>query len=125
MVIKSWHNFVKTKEVGILDNLLSNNVIFYSPVVHTPQKGLNITKTYLEAASKVLFNSSFKYINEIHQNNCAICEFECELNNIYINGIDIISWDNKNKITSFKVMVRPLKGILLLKEKTAEMLIKN
>ena len=46
MVIKSWHNFVKTKEVGILDNLLSNNVIFYSPVVHTPQKGLNITKTY-------------------------------------------------------------------------------
>ena len=71
MVIKSWHNFVKTKEVGILDNLLSNNVIFYSPGVHTPQKGLNITKTYLEAASKVLFNSSFKYINEINWNyNC-------------------------------------------------------
>ena len=36
MVIKIWHNFVKTKEVGILDNLLSNNVIFYSPVVHIP-----------------------------------------------------------------------------------------
>ena len=125
MVIKSWHNFVQTKDVGILDNLLSKNVIFYSPVVHTPQRGFNITKKYLEAASIVLFNGSFKYINEIHENNSAICEFECELNNTYINGIDIISWDYKDKITSFKVMVRPLKGILLLKERMAEILIKN
>ena len=125
MVINSWHNFVKTKDVGILDNLLSEAIIFYSPVVHTPQRGFNITKKYLEAASIVLFNGSFKYINEIHENNSAICEFECELNNTYINGIDIISWDYKNKITSFKVMVRPLKGILLLKERMAEILLKN
>ncbi|MDG2267945.1 MAG: nuclear transport factor 2 family protein [Alphaproteobacteria bacterium] len=123
MVIKNWHNFVKTKQVSILDSLLSENIIFYSPVVHSPQKGLNIAKKYLEAASLVLFNSSFKYINETHNTNSAICEFECELNNIYINGIDIIEWEN-NKITSFKVMVRPLKGILLLKEKMAEILIK-
>jgi hypothetical protein len=123
MVIKNWHNFVKTKQVSILDSLLSENIIFYSPVVHSPQKGLNIAKKYLEAASLVLFNSSFKYINETYDNNSAICEFECELNNIYINGIDIIEWEN-NKITSFKVMVRPLKGILLLKEKMAEILLK-
>jgi hypothetical protein len=123
MVIKNWHNFVKTKQVSILDSLLSENIIFYSPVVHSPQKGLNIAKKYLEAASLVLFNSSFKYINETYDNNSAICEFECELNNIYINGVDIIEWEN-NKITSFKVMVRPLKGILLLKEKMAEILIK-
>tara|TARA_B110000438_G_scaffold266382_1_gene280406 strand:+ start:2853 stop:3227 length:375 start_codon:yes stop_codon:yes gene_type:complete len=123
MVIKNWHNFVKTKQVSILDSLLSENIIFYSPVVHSPQKGLNIAKKYLEAASLVLFNSSFKYINETHNTNSAICEFECELNNIYINGVDIIEWEN-NKITSFKVMVRPLKGILLLKEKMAEILIK-
>ena len=123
MVIKNWHNFVKTKQLSILDSLLSENIIFYSPVVHSPQKGLNIAKKYLEAASLVLFNSSFKYINETHNTNSAICEFECELNNIYINGVDIIEWEN-NKITSFKVMVRPLKGILLLKEKMAEILIK-
>ena len=123
MVIKNWHNFVKTKQVSILDSLLSENIIFYSPVVHSPQKGLNIAKKYLEAASLVLFNSSFKYINETYDNNSAICEFECELNNIYINGVDIIEWENY-KITSLKVMVRPLKGILLLKEKMAEILIK-
>ena len=36
MVIKNWHNFVKTKQVSILDSLLSENIIFYSPVVHSP-----------------------------------------------------------------------------------------
>jgi hypothetical protein len=122
MVIKNWHNFVATKDVSILDNLISVDAVFYSPVVHTPQKGDKITKTYLKAASEVLFNDSFKYINEIHQDKTAICEFECELENIYINGIDIISWEN-NKIISFKVMVRPLKGILLLKEKMGKILL--
>jgi|TARA_B100000795_G_C22734704_1_gene412837 hypothetical protein len=124
MVIKNWHNFVKTKDPKILDNLLSENIIFYSPVVHSPQIGFNISKKYLMAASEVLFNVSFKYINEIHNNKYAICEFECELNNIYINGVDIIKWNN-NKITSFKVMVRPLKGVLLLKEKMAEILMRS
>ncbi len=124
MVIESWHNFVKTKDKSILDNLIAENAIFYSPVVHTPQRGSIITKIYLKAASEVLFNRSFKYINEISQDNKAICEFECQLDDIYINGIDIISWEG-NKITSFKVMVRPLKGILLLKEKMANILLKK
>ena len=69
----------------------------------------------------MLFDNSFKYINEMQVNNQAICEFECKLDDIYVNGIDIISWKN-NKITNFKVMVRPLKGILLLKEKMAKIL---
>lgn len=124
MVIERWHNFVKTKDTIILESLISENAIFYSPVVHTPQKGSAITKIYLKAASEVLFNGSFKYINEITQENKAICEFECTLDDIYINGIDIISWQN-NKITNFKVMIRPLKGILLLKEKMANILLKN
>ena len=122
MVIENWHNFVKTKNISILDSLLSENIIFYSPVVHSPQIGFNISKKYLKAASIVLFNSSFKYINETHNNNSAILEFECELNAIYINGVDIIEWDTNNQITSFKVMVRPLKGILLLKDRMAEIL---
>tara|TARA_E500000081_G_scaffold59273_1_gene61949 strand:- start:345 stop:719 length:375 start_codon:yes stop_codon:yes gene_type:complete len=122
MVLERWHNFVKTKDASILDSLISEDAVFYSPVVHTPQRGDKITKTYLKAAAEVLFGNSFKYINEIYKDNHAICEFECKLDNIYINGIDIISWDN-NKIITFKVMVRPLKGILLLKDKMASILV--
>ena len=124
MVIEEWHNFVKTKNINILDRILSDEVVFYSPAVHTPQVGKQITKKYLLTAAEVLFKENFKYVSEVKGNEIAICEFECNIDEIYINGIDIITWNGLNQITSFKVMVRPLKGLMILKEKMANILSK-
>ena len=124
MVIEEWHNFVKTKNINILDRILSEEVVFYSPAVHTPQVGKQITKKYLLTAAEVLFKENFKYVSEVKGNEIAICEFECNIDEIYINGIDIITWNGLNQITSFKVMVRPLKGLMILKEKMANILLK-
>ena len=44
----------------------------------------------------------------------AVLEFENEIEGIKINGVDIITFSDDSKITHFKVMVRPLKGINLL-----------
>ena len=49
-------------------------------------------------------------------------EFESEIDGIVINGVDIIKWSADDKITEFKVMIRPLKAINLIHEKMAEML---
>ena len=122
MVIDEWHNFVKTKNVNILDKILSEDVIFYSPAVYTPQVGLKVTKKYLITAAEILFNGKFRYISEIKLENIASCEFEGFIDGVYVNGIDIIEWSTSHKITSFKVLVRPLKGLLILKEKMAEKL---
>ena len=124
MVIEEWHNFVKTKNINILDRILSDEVVFYSPAVHTPQVGKQITKKYLLTAAEVLFKENFKYVSEVKGNEIAICEFECNIDEIYINGIDLIIWNGSNQITSFKVMVRPLKGLMILKEKMANILLK-
>ena len=124
MVIEEWHNFVKTKNINILDRILSDEVVFYSPAVHTPQVGKQITKKYLLTAAEVLFKENFKYVSEVEGNEIAICEFECNIDEIYINGIDIITWNGLNQMTSFKVMVRPLKGLMILKEKMANILLK-
>ena len=125
MVIEEWHKFVKTKDLNILDNILSKDVIFYSPAVHTPQVGIEITKKYLTTATEILFNGKFKYTSEIKGDYIASCEFEGYIDDIYVNGIDIIKWDTSDKIISFKVLVRPLKGLWILKEKMAEKLVKN
>ena len=55
MVIEEWHNFVKTKNINILDRILSEEVVFYSPAVHTPQVGKQITKKYLLTAAAVSY----------------------------------------------------------------------
>lgn len=110
-VIKKWHLIVETKNVDLLDDILADDAKMYSPVVHTVQKGKEITKMYLSGAVMVLSNDNFRYVREVYDDGFALLEFETELDGISVNGVDMISWDSNNKITDFKVMVRPLKGI--------------
>ena len=134
--VEKWHDIMKNPGSNVsekLDELLDDDVGFYSPVVFTPQKGKDITKLYLAAAGGVFSSdkdkqetkpkeSKFKYIKEIVQDNYACLEFETEINGIYVNGIDLITWNEENKITEFKVLVRPLQAVNTLHQMMGEML---
>ena len=134
--IEKWHDIMKNPGQNIsekLDDLLHDDVVFYSPVVFTPQKGKDITKLYLAAAGGVFSSdkdkkeskskeSKFKYIKELIQDNHACLEFETEINGIYVNGVDLITWNEDNKITEFKVLVRPLQAVNTLHQMMGEML---
>jgi len=115
--LEKWHQAVRTRDVKILDEILAEDVIFYSPVVWTPQEGKEITKMYLTAAMFVIGNDDFKYEKEVVANNQACLEFTTKIGDITINGIDIITLNDEGKIIEFKVMVRPLKAIMTLKDK--------
>ena len=78
----------------------------------------------MATATKILFDNNCKYISEVKGDKISSSEFEGFLDDIYVNGIDIIRWNSSNKITSFKVFVRPLKGLLVLKDKMADELSK-
>ena len=94
-----------------LRDMLHDNVVFRSPVVHTPQEGKKITFAYLTAAGNTLGNDHFKYVRVFDCGDKAVLEFEGEMDGIKINGVDMIEWDADGKIVDFKVMVRPLKAI--------------
>lgn len=94
--------------------LLHPDAVFESPVVHTPQRGRDITFKYLASAEKVLGGEGFVYRGEWRSENGAVLEFEREIDGIKINGVDIITFDGDGRITHFKVMVRPLKAMNLL-----------
>tara|TARA_B100001559_G_scaffold125740_1_gene105581 strand:+ start:37 stop:465 length:429 start_codon:yes stop_codon:yes gene_type:complete len=134
--IEQWHEIMKSggsDAAEKLDDLLHDDVVFYSPVVFTPQRGKDATKLYLAAASGVFSNkkrkpseekkeSKFKYVKEIVEGNTACLEFETEMNGIYVNGIDLISWNEDNKITEFKVLIRPLQAVNTIHEMMGKML---
>ena len=117
-----WHRLVAQRDPGGLDALLAEEVIFYSPVVHTPQVGKAITTRYLQAAFHVFFNESFRYVREVVGPRDAVLEFQVEIDGIAVNGVDMIGWDEDGRIVSFKVMLRPLKAIELIHRKMAAML---
>jgi len=112
--IAGWHEFVRTRDPALLHDLLAEDAVFESPVVHTPQAGRPIVEKYLLAAMTVLNNDSFRYLGEWTADGSAVLEFACEIEGIAINGVDMIAWNEAGKITRFKVMVRPLKAINLL-----------
>ena len=120
--IKAWHRLVETRDEKGLDAILADNVVFHSPVVHTPQEGKPITKFYLTAALHVLNNDTFKYLREVIQCNNAVLEFQTELEGIHINGVDMITWDTDGRIIDFKVMLRPLKAVNMVHRMMGEML---
>ena len=123
--LKKWHEVMSSGNVKLLDTLLADNVVFHSPVVHTPQKGKQITMAYLSAASKVLGGDGFTYTREVIGKCNFVLEFTKEIDGILINGVDIVSYDDNDQIIDFKVMVRPLKAVNLIHQKMGEMLIKQ
>ncbi|MEQ1643712.1 MAG: nuclear transport factor 2 family protein [Pyrinomonadaceae bacterium] len=120
--LEKWHSIVRTRDASRISAFLAYDVVFYSPVVHTPQIGKAISTMYLTAALHVFGNDSFRYVREIVGDNDAVLEFETEIDGIVVNGVDMIKWNADGKITEFKVMVRPLKAINVIHEKMGEML---
>jgi hypothetical protein len=123
--IERWHDIVRTHDASGLGELLGDDVVFFSPVVHTPQAGKAVTTMYLSAAVRVFGNESFKYVREIVGENDAVLEFETEIDGITVNGVDMIKWNDEGKLVEFKVMVRPLRAINLIFQKMGEMLAAN
>lgn len=123
-VMQKWHKIAEHKDIRVLDDILADDAKMYSPVVHTVQEGKDITKMYLAGAIMTLCNDSFKYVREVYEDNFALLEFETELDGIHVNGVDMITWNDEDKITDFKVMVRPLKGINAVHKAMGEALMK-
>ena len=125
---KKWHNYLDSKDPEILKEILAEEVTFHSPVVHTPQQGKKITFIYLSAALHLLSghkDRNFRYVNEVTNDRHLHLEFECTLDGILVNGIDLIELNEEGKITQFKVMLRPLQAINIVHKKMGEMLAKG
>jgi len=120
--VSTWHELVRNRNPEGLASLLADDVVFYSPVVHTPQVGKAVTQQYLTAAFHVFFNESFRYVRELSAGHDAVLEFQVDIDGISVNGVDMIKWNDEGRIVEFKVLVRPLKAINLIHQKMAAML---
>ena len=120
--LDSWHEIIRNGDASALDTLIADDAVFHSPVVHTPQVGKAIVVKYLTAAANVLLDESFKYLREMVDERQAMLEFQVTLDDIVINGVDLIRWNDSNQIIEFKVWVRPLKGMQKLHQAMAKQL---
>ena len=135
-VIEKWHAHLRGTLPGGLDELLDDDVVFYSPIVYTPQAGKAITKLYLEAAGQTLpgdppaagsggaatSGGGFRYTKQVLAGDTAVLEFETTVEGKYVNGVDIIRCNDEGRIIEFRVMIRPLQAVNLVHQQMAAML---
>jgi hypothetical protein len=127
-VIEKWHAHMRGELPGGLDELLADDVVFYSPIVYTPQVGKAITKLYLQAAGQTLPGEKpardtpagdaptigFHYTKIVMTGDTAVLEFETTVEGKYVNGVDIFRCNDAGRIVEIRVMIRPLQAINLV-----------
>ena len=125
-VVERWHRYMRGELPGGLGELLADEVVFYSPVVYTPQRGKAITAQYLAAASRTLAaggtEGAFRYTKQVLSGDTAVLEFETSVEGKYVNGVDIVRCDDAGRIVEFRVMMRPLQGIHAVHEQMGRLL---
>ena len=121
-LIHKWHEVVGNDDLNLLDKIIAEDAVFSSPVVFTPMEGKEITMMYLHAAGDSFNMEKFKYTREIHDGMNSVLEFETYIDDISVNGVDMIEWNEDGKITNFKVMIRPFKAVQKVQEKMVEAL---
>jgi len=132
-VIDKWHAYLGGQLPDGLDELLDDDVVFYSPIVYTPQKGKAVTALYLQAAAATFpgdaatpssagggaSSRSFHYTKEVLGADTAVLEFETTMEGKYVNGVDIIRCNDEGRIVEFRVMIRPLQAVNLVHQQMA------
>ena len=144
-VVHKWHEFLRGERPDALEELLDDDVVFYSPIVFSPQKGKAVTALYLFAATQALPGDvpdpdgpgeageagaradgipgrSFRYTKQVLSGDTAVLEFETTIDGLYVNGVDIIRCDGEGRIVEFRVMIRPLQAVNLVHRQMAAML---
>ncbi len=117
--VERWHETVRSRDPSRLEALLAEDVVFLSPVIHPPQRGKAITTRYLGAALGVLGGTDFRYVEQWIGTTSAVLEFVTAIDGVEVNGVDIIGWNAEGRIDRFKVMVRPLKAIDIVRQRMA------
>jgi hypothetical protein len=146
-VVAQWLAHLLGPLPGGLDELLDDDVVFYSPIVFTPQRGKQITMLYLQAAAQTFAGvgsgsspaspagssstpgpastgsgGGFHYTKTVLGGDTAILEFETTMQGKYVNGVDIIRCNDEGRIIEFRVMIRPLQAVNLVHQQMAAML---
>ncbi len=107
---------VEAKDIDAAIALLSEDVVFRSPIVFGPYHGRDAVGALLAAVFGVF--EDFRYVREIGAPDARdhALVFEARVGDRQLEGSDFLHTDQSGSIDEFMVMVRPLSGALALAE---------
>ncbi|MER5386415.1 nuclear transport factor 2 family protein [Streptomyces sp. NPDC002688] len=114
--MNSFRKAVEAGDLGAVEELLADDVVFTSPVAFKPYPGKAITAAILRGVWRVF--TDFRYVREIAgaDGRDHALVFTAKVGDKEINGCDFLHFDENGLIDEFTVMVRPLTAAQALSE---------
>lgn len=109
--IQKWHHMLESRDMGILNDLLADDVVFRSPVAYSPYPGKQVVIFILTNVIQIFEN--FTYHREFYTEDeqSVVLEFSANVGEKKLKGIDMIRFNEQGKIVDFEVMIRPKSGL--------------
>ncbi len=127
-VIERWLRVIESGQTesghltNELEDMLTEDAVFFSPAVFSPQRGRATTVAYLLAAERMFAGTDFHYVEKWFGDHSAVLQFTADVDGLTVEGIDMIHWNDEGKITSVKVMIRPFTALQGVVGRMAELL---
>jgi hypothetical protein len=114
--VHTFRSAIEARDVDAAVDLMSDDVVFRSPIVFKPYRGHDAVRVLLAAVSRVF--EDFRYVREIGAPDARdhALVFEARVGDKQIEGSDFLHFDENGSIDELMVMVRPLSGALALAE---------
>lgn len=109
--IQRWHHMLETRDLSLLNELLSEKVVFKSPVAFKPYPGKQVVTFILSNVIEIFEN--FRYHRELYTADglSVVLEFSANVGEKTLKGIDMIQFNEQGQIVDFEVMIRPKSGL--------------
>lgn len=108
--IASWHNMLASRDLSGLSAITHPDVVFRSPVAHSPYHSAQALSLALSNVIEVFTNFTYHRQAATADGMSVVLEFSATIDDKDIKGIDFIRFNEEGKIIEFEVMLRPLSG---------------
>jgi hypothetical protein len=113
---------LETKDVAAVEALLAEDVVFRSPALFKPYAGRDATMVFLRAAMETF--EDFRYVRTFTEDSPPggrghVLMFTASVGGRELEGADFVSLDDAGLVSEFRVMIRPMSGLIALAEAMA------
>ncbi|MFP4234693.1 MAG: nuclear transport factor 2 family protein [Nitriliruptoraceae bacterium] len=101
---------VEQDDLEAVRAMLHEDVEFRSPAVHHPYQGREVVAHLLAHAKATL--EGLTYLDELRGGDSLALVFTARVGDRDVEGLDHLTFDGDGRITRFRVMIRPLSGLV-------------
>jgi hypothetical protein len=115
--LAEWHRIVAERDVAALGAVLAADVTLGAPPYWTKLEGRELVQHLLGLIVHTI--DGFTYHREWREGRELALEFRGRVGETELQGIDLISLDAEGRIRNLDVLMRPVNGIVALREQVA------